>query len=257
MSAHLLQAEGLTVCMGGRTLIEDLDLCVDPGEVWGLLGVNGSGKSTLLLILAGLAHPARGKVKLLDQTYDRRPRRSAARLRAYLSQDSHEEFPSTVRDTVLSGRYPHLGWSGMAGPEDLEAVDTALKAAELAGMPERMTTTLSGGERRRTAFAAVLAQQPRIFLLDEPHNHLDLHHQAALMDEVMGQAGQRQGAVIMSLHDLNLAARYCTHLLLLHGDGRTESGPAGEMLDERRLLALYRHPIRALDTPQGRRFFPL
>jgi iron complex transport system ATP-binding protein len=257
VTSPLLSAEGLAVRMGGRTLVEGLDLRVGPGESWGLLGPNGSGKTSLLLVLAGLAPPAAGRLRLLDWPYGRLSRRSAARLRAYLPQDSHEEFPATVRDTVLSGRYPHLNGFDAAGQEDLEAVAAAMEAAELADLAGRMTDGLSGGERRRTVFAAVLAQQPRLFLLDEPHNHLDLHHQAALLEKVMDEIRGREGAVLMSLHDLNLAARHCSHFLLLYGDGRTESGPAAEMLDEAHLARLYRHPVRSMDTPDGRRFYPL
>ncbi len=252
----LLECERLRIESGPRTLIARLDLIIQAGTRWGVLGANGSGKSSLLRALAGLARPAAGNIRLAGKHYHQWTGRQAARLRSYLPQEEQGELPTTVYERVLSGRYPHLGWNGLANARDEAIVRQAIRAVDLEAVSHLDTNQLSGGESRRTAIAAILAQDTRLLLLDEPLNHLDLRHQYRLLDTLRKHVENATGAALVSLHDLNLTARFCTHVLLLDGHGGCEAGEAQEMLQPDRLGRLYGHPIAALRTRTGLRLFP-
>src|SRR5690606_10142914 len=249
----VLACRGLTVRVPGRTLVEGLSLDLAPGEFLAVLGRNGTGKTLTLHTLAGLRPPAAGEVRLGGQPARALPRRTVARQLALLPQVSEDAFPATVLETVLIGRHPHLPTFGRESAEDRRVAREALESLSLAGLEERDVGTLSGGERRRVAIAQVLAQAPEIYLLDEPTNHLDPQHQLEVL--ALFQARARAGAaVVASLHDVNLAVRYAQRCLLLFGDGRWELGPAGSVLNERDLSALYATPMEAVPW-RGRDLF--
>ncbi len=249
----LLQTHDLEVAIAGVTVCRDLALSIDPGQCWGVLGRNGVGKTTLLHTLGGLRPPAQGVIALEGTPLSRISRRDAAQRLAILFQEYADAFPSSVLDTALIGRHPHLGMWQWEGPRDIQLARQALADMGIAALETRMTATLSGGERRRLEIAAVLTQAPRLLLLDEPTNHLDLHHQISVLDRLTRQY-RPDGALMMTLHDVNLAARFCDHILLLFGDGDALWGPAEQVLTEAHLTRLYRHPIH-LAWGNGRRFY--
>jgi iron complex transport system ATP-binding protein len=253
MSA-LLSTRDLTLRVAGRTLLEGLDLDIQAGECWAVLGPNGTGKTTLLHTLAGLREPQAGSVSWQGRPLTGIPRRELARHLGLLLQDDHDPFPANVLETVLTGRHPHLGRWGWEGPSDLALARQALHAVDLAELEDRPLVTLSGGERRRLAIATLFTQDPRLALLDEPTNHLDLHHQVGLLQQLHDTFTADGRALLLVLHDINLALRCCDHLLLLHGDGRWESGRAAELASAERLSVLYGQPLRAIDG-DGRRYF--
>ncbi|MDN3555472.1 ABC transporter ATP-binding protein [Halomonas maura] len=238
LAARGLIAKGLVIDVPGRPDGRPLDLAVAPGQRWGVLGPNGAGKTTLLHTLAGLRPPRAGEVSLDGRALARWRRRALARRLGVVFQERHDDFPATVRETALIGRHPFLSPWRQEGPEDLARADDALARLELSHLAERELATLSGGERQRVSLATVLTQAPDIWLADEPTNHLDLHHQVAAMALLAGQAERGRG-VIMCLHDLNLAARWCSHLLLLYPDGQACWGPAEAMLTPAALERLY------------------
>lgn len=251
-----LAARKLSVSIGTVTVCRDLDLAIESGSCWAILGVNGVGKSTLLATLAGLRTPDAGTIAIDDLPLDElAPRDRARRLGLMTQEDSfHISDPETTAlDVALLGRLPHLDWWRGESAHDLELAHTALAAVGLSDIATRRTTMLSGGERRRLALAALLAQEVPLCLLDEPTSHLDLHQQIAFMDLLIGWDGR---TLVMTLHDVNLAARYCTHALLLFGDGGWCAGPVAEMLSAEVLTRLYRHPVIAVDTPAGIAYLP-
>lgn len=251
-----LAARKLSVSIGTVTVCRDLDLAIESGSCWAILGVNGVGKSTLLATLAGLRTPDAGTIAIDDLSLDElAPRDRARRLGLMTQEDSfHISDPETTAlDVALLGRLPHLDWWRGESAHDLELAHTALAAVGLSDIATRRTTMLSGGERRRLALAALLAQEVPLCLLDEPTSHLDLHQQIAFMDLLIGWDGR---TLVMTLHDVNLAARYCTHALLLFGDGEWCAGPVAEMLSAEVLTRLYRHPVIAVDTPAGIAYLP-
>ena len=254
--AMTLEAQSLGVRIGSTTVVEGLNLALQCGEYCGMLGPNGVGKTTLLHHLAGLARPAAGQVKLGDKAIDHWPRRALARHLGMLQQHTAYVFDASVRDVALTGRHPHLGAWQRESAEDRALADAALGRVDLGALAERSVTSLSGGEARRLAFATLLVQDPDVMLLDEPTNHLDFRHQVRLM-RTIGDRIYRDGRTgLAALHDVNLAATYCSHVLMLFGEGAWEAGKATDLLTSERLERLYQCPVTAVDTPEGRRFHP-
>ena len=253
----LLTVRGLAVAVGGRTVVRGLDLELGAGERLAILGRNGAGKTTLLHTLAGLREPAAGRIDLCGADLAQTPPRLVAQLRGVLLQQQVDAFPASVLETALIGRHPWLKRWAWESAADARIARAALAAVDLAGFAARDVQTLSGGERQRLAIATLLTQQPRLALLDEPLSHLDLNHQIAALQLLSRTAEETGTALVMVMHDPGLAARYCDRALLVHGDGRVESGSAAAMLTAERLSALYQHPLRMVETDGQRCFLPL
>lgn len=233
-----LSCAALTVSVPGRTLIVNLAIDIKPGEFLAVLGPNGVGKSLTLHTLSGIRAIQSGEVKLDGTDIANVERRRIATSLALLPQYTEDIFPATVFDTVMIGRHPHIGRFRWESEKDREIALDALRQVDLGTLAARDVNTLSGGERRRLAVAQVLTQSPMIYLLDEPTNHLDPQHQLDVLQIFSGKA--RQGsAVVASLHDVNLAARYADRCLLLYGDGRWEVGATSSVLTGDRLTELY------------------
>jgi iron complex transport system ATP-binding protein len=251
----VLECRELTVQVPGRELVHRLDAAIRPGRVLALLGRNGAGKSSLLHVLCGLAAPAAGQVLFAGRPVAAWPRRDLARRLALLMQASEDPFPGTVLDTALVGRHPHIDFWQWESDADRATARQCLAAMDLAGLEARDVGTLSGGERRRLAIATVLAQDPQVFLLDEPIQQLDPQHQLDVLRRfrALAEAGR---TVVLSLHDTGLAARFADDVLLLFGDGRWRHGPVGEELHESAIGELYGIDVRELTWPGGRTFVP-
>ena len=248
-----LAAVNVSVRAGARELVRELSVQFTPGEVVAILGRNGSGKTLTLHTLAGLRRAAAGEVWLDGTPLLQFKRRSVALRLGLLPQDLEDAFVATAMETVLIGRHPHLALWQWETAEDERLARAALAAVDLRDFAVRHTDTLSGGEQRRVAVAALLAQQPGIFLLDEPTNHLDPHHQLAVLGLFRGLADQGR-TVVTTLHDPTLAARFADRALLLFGDGRWSLGPVSSALTAASLSELYLAPMMELGK-DGRRVF--
>jgi iron complex transport system ATP-binding protein len=256
VSAPLLEARQLNVSIGGNTVVDGLNLTVQAGERLAILGRNGAGKSTLLSTLAGLRPAQAGAVLLDGEDCALLPPRQAALRRAWLGQFQNDPFGSTVMETALTGRHPHLGRWDWESTRDAELARGALKAVGLAGMEARQVHTLSGGERQRLSIATLLTQAATLYLLDEPLSHLDLNHQMAVLELFAGTARDCGAAVVMVLHDPALAHRFCDRALLLHGDGRCEQGMVDHILTAETLSELYGYGLRQIEDRGHRCFIP-
>jgi iron complex transport system ATP-binding protein len=248
-----LSSIGLEIAASGRTLVRALSFEALAGEFIAVLGRNGVGKTLTLHTLAGLRAPAAGSVELDGRSLAAWSGRGRARRLALLPQTTEDPFPSTVFDTALIGRHPHLPFWQWEGAEDLARAQAALAAVGLAELAARDLTSLSGGERRRLEIATLLAQDAPVCLLDEPINHLDPQHRNEVLELFRARA-DAGGLVIAALHDATLAARHADRVLLLFGDGRWQFGDAGSTLNAASLSELYRVPIEELSS-RGRRVF--
>ena len=255
--SSLLQGQQLSITIGSIDVCRTLDFDLQAGEQLAILGRNGAGKSTLLSTLAGLRAPQSGHVLLTGNDIVTLTPRETAKLRGWLGQHHGDPFAASVLDTVLTGRHPHLARWDWEGTHDLDIARAAIRAVGLDAFETRSTHNLSSGEWQRTAIATLLAQQPQVYLLDEPLAHLDLNHQIAMLELFSAKARSEGVAVVMVLHDPSLALRFCNQSLLLFGDGRAEFGASTEMLDEVRLSALYGHPLRRFDRDGRSAFVPL
>jgi iron complex transport system ATP-binding protein len=252
----MLRTDRLTLRIADRTLCNRLDVGFNDGENWVILGANGSGKTTLLHALAGLREPDQGDVLLDNVPVSDIPHRQRARRLGVLFQDFESAFPATVLETVLTGRYPRLERWQWESTEDYRAAETALEAVELAGFAQRPLATLSGGERRRVEIAALLTQDAPICLLDEPTNHLDLRHQIRMLEMLASRAHRPGHLNIIVLHDVNLAARFGTHGILLFDDGKCLHGPLCDILARPNLERLYHCRLREIHTDGARWYLP-
>lgn len=253
--AAALECRGLSVRVPGRELVRGLRTQFLPGTVTAVLGRNGAGKSSLLHVLAGLAAPADGEVLVAGQALAAWPRRDLARRLGLLAQASEDPFPGTVLETALVGRHPHLDFWQWEADADRAVAQRCLEAMDLAGLGSRDVATLSGGERRRLAIATVLAQDPDVFLLDEPVQQLDPPHGIDVLHRLRGLADAGR-TVVLSLHDPGLAARFADSALLLFGDGRWRHGAVAEVLSEATVAGLYGIVVKELRWDGGRTFVP-
>ncbi|MBI3936601.1 MAG: ABC transporter ATP-binding protein [Betaproteobacteria bacterium] len=253
----MLACEKLTLSVPGRMLVREAALEVAPGECWAVLGKNGSGKTTLLHALGGLTSPAQGAVRLDGRPLASYGRRELARRVGVLMQSEDSAFWGSVLEYVLLGRYPHArGWFGWRSDDEALALE-CLRAMDLAEFAARSWGTLSGGERQRARLAQTLAQDPQLYLLDEPLQHLDLRHQLQALTLFERRARGSNRAVMMVLHDLLWPARYCSHALLIHDGGEVVTGAAHEVLTADNLKRLYGCALRAVDDGAGRVFLPV
>ncbi|MEO8064658.1 MAG: ABC transporter ATP-binding protein [Pseudomonadota bacterium] len=237
MNAPLLETRALQVSVPNRLLVDALNLTIGAGEFIALLGGNGTGKSLLLRTLAGLRAASAGEVLLGGVPIAQRTRKEVATRLGFLPQDPDAPPQGTLRESVLLGRFAHLGLWDVAGADDAARVAQALDATALGSFAARELATLSGGEQRRAAIARLLVQAPSIYLLDEPTNHLDPAQQLGILEQL--RALTRTGAaVIASLHEPNLALRFADRVCLLASDGAAQV-IACAALDAAQLKRLY------------------
>ncbi len=228
----LLKVENAYVELGERDVIKGVSADFHPGALTGVIGPNGAGKTTLLRALAGLLPVKAGSISLDGQPIDSFDRKETARRVGYLGQKQEPAFPFRVEETVMMGRYPHLGRLSPETGADREAVDTALRDVDATDLASRAINELSGGELQRVLIARTLAAQTPVLLLDEPFANLDVKHCLDILEILRAQA--REGrTVVVSVHDLNLAHRYCDELLLLYEGEILAQGNAGSVLTPR------------------------
>ncbi|MGW5847923.1 ABC transporter ATP-binding protein [Streptomyces sp. NPDC055254] len=243
-----ITTEGLCWSAAGTPVVRGVDLDVGPGETVGLLGPNGSGKSSLLRCLAGLRVPDAGTVRYDGDRVRGWSARRIARRIAFVEQDSAPDTDLCVAEVVGLGRTPFRDrWRG-PDATDRAVTAAALDRVGLTALAERPWKALSGGERQRTHIARALAQQPYALLLDEPTNHLDIRHQLELMELL---AATRR-TVLVALHDLSLAARYCDRLLLMHQGRLVASGTPAAVLTPGRLAAVFEVDAELVTDALGR-----
>ncbi len=234
----LLSAQGIGVELGKRRVLESVDFALAHGELVGLLGPNGAGKTTLLRALAGLQPLQSGTVKLRDRGLGEYPAAERARRLAYLPQGGQCHWPIPVAQVVALGRLPHRAPWARLPQSDREAVQRALHAADVAHLADRPCTELSGGERARVLLARALAVEAQALLADEPTAGLDPAHQLGVMELLRARARTGVG-VVVTLHDLTLAARFCDRLVLLDGGRVVADDVPAQVLSERNLAQVY------------------
>ena len=246
----MLLVERIHHTIGTTRILTDVCMDVAPGELVALCGPNGAGKSTLLNIASGELTPSEGSVSLLDRALDDWPPAELARNRAKLSQESHLTFSFNVREVVEMGRFPHDTPHAHDG-----VVETCMERVGIAELSDRHYTSLSGGEKQRVHLARVLAQltdtsdQPKLLLLDEPTSALDLLHQEVALELAHTLCKKHAFAVVVVLHDLNLAAAWSDRIVLMK-DGRIHhSGTPNEVLTPPTLKAIYGLDVLVLPHP--------
>ena len=248
-NAHTLAVQQLTLGYGEHTVIDSLDLVVPPGRVTGIVGANACGKSTLLRSMSRLLAPRQGQVVLDGHDVHRLPAKQLARTMGLLPQSPIAPEGITVADLVGRGRHPHQALFARWSRQDDAAVAAALEVTGTTDLAERAVDELSGGQRQRVWIAMALAQQTDLLLLDEPTTFLDVSHQVEVLDLLTDLNRSRGTTVVMVLHDLNLAARYCDHLIALAGGRCHIAGDPGTVLTAETVAAVFALDSRVIVDP--------
>ncbi len=233
----------------GLRLLEPVTLAFEAGAVVGLIGPNGSGKSTLMKLLAGLLPPSSGELRLDGRALALWPRRAFARRVAYLAQELPATDDLTVADLVRFGRYPWRGLLGRMTDRDQERIGDAMAQTHTLALSDRVVETLSGGERQRAWLAMMLAQESRYLLLDEPLAALDVAHQVEVMDLIRQLGRDLKLGVVVVLHDINMASRYCDRIVALRGGRLLLQGGPERLLRQEALRAIYGVSMQVLAHP--------
>jgi len=240
-SGNLLDAAGVSFAYDrrGHVVVDTVTIGVPRGAIVGLLGPNGSGKTTLLRLLSGTVRPVSGQITIDGVAIGTLSRREMARRIAVVPQETHSAFDFNVLEIVLMGRYPHLGAFELEGADDVAIARAALEATGTRPLESRRFATLSGGEKQRVVIASALAQSSEILLLDEPTASLDLGFQFDIAKLLSRLNRERAVTMVVSTHDLNLAATLCTELVLLKSGRVLAHGPTGRVLNAANVRALY------------------
>ncbi|MBE3582637.1 MAG: ABC transporter ATP-binding protein [Limnochordaceae bacterium] len=251
----LLEVDDVSVVRGGSVVLENVSLSVQPSELLGVIGPNGAGKSTLLQAMAGLLPHSTGSVRFAGEPIEGWPRRRLARRLALVGQATGWSFALPIREVVALGRYPYQPWWGGESPVDRQAVQDALAWTNLTELAARPVTAVSGGEAQRVLLAQALAQiwqpgdsrsepeTPPVLLLDEPTAHLDLGYQVGFFSLWRQIQTRLRAAIVVVLHDLNLAGRFCDRLLLLSQGHVVDWGRPEQVLQREQLERVYGTPL--------------
>jgi len=231
--------EGVSAGYGENPVLRDITFHVEEGGMVGILGPNGAGKTTLLRVLAGLVRPMRGSVRLFGLDVRRLPAPQRARMLGVVPQSLDTPMSYTVSDIVMMGRTASLGRWRMPSAADRRIVARAMVFTDVAEMKDRPFSDLSGGEKQRAVIAMVLAQEPRIMVMDEPTSHLDMNHRMEVM-EIVERLNRDHGTTIIIIsHDLALSAEQCRRLILLDRGRIAADGPPDSVITEENIRSVY------------------
>jgi len=222
-----------------KQILESLSLDIQAGEAIGIIGPNGSGKSTLLKAIAAQLPLASGNIYIEEQPLHAWKPKQLAKQLAFVPQDNHMTFSYTAWQIVMMGRYPHLSFLESEGEKDYEIVRASMEITNTWELRNRDIQALSGGERQRVVLARALTQMPKILLLDEPITALDVQHQVEILNIIKELSEQQQVTVVCVLHDLNLAARYCERLALIHNRTIHALGSPQQVLTKEHIANVY------------------
>lgn len=245
----MFELESASFGIAERTLLHPLSLNLPSGRMIGLIGHNGSGKSTLIKLLARQQQPSSGIIRLDGKPLSAWGQRDFAKQVAYLPQHSPQTDGLTVRELVGFGRYPWHGALGRLGNEDRAHIQRAMELTHTDVFAARLVDQLSGGERQRVWLAMLLAQNTRYLLLDEPTSALDIAHQVEVLSRVKELSHELGLGVLVVLHDINMAARYCDELLALHSGRLLAQGSPAELMHSETLERIYGVPMGVLANP--------
>ena len=244
-----LKATGIGFSYGQRTILHDVDLEAATGEAVGIVGPNGSGKTTLLRIVGGSLTPGRGDVYVRGERLPSLRPRDRARLVAMVQQSPAVPPGFSALEVVLMGRNPYLGLLQWEGQRDLDVCQEVMELTETWEYAARPVSTLSGGELQRVFIARALAQQTPVLILDEPTSHLDISYQTAIMDMIERIRRKTGITVLAAMHDLSLAAQYCSRIVALHQGTIVASGEPSEVLTVDVVSRVFGAPVSVIEHP--------
>jgi iron complex transport system ATP-binding protein len=246
-----INVKNLSHSFGETPVLKNVSFQVPQRDFFIIIGPNGSGKTTLMKVISGILKPQNGELEILDRPIDQYHRKALAKTIAFVPQMTFADFPFTVTEIVLMGRSPYLGMLGIEQKNDLEVANQAIAFTGLENLAHRKLDQLSGGEQQRVFIARAICQEPDIILLDEPTASLDLAYQVRIMDLMEKLKTEKGITVVMVSHDVNLAAMYADHLMLLHKGQVVCQGLPDEVLTYKTLEETYGCTLLVDESPLG------
>jgi iron complex transport system ATP-binding protein len=247
-----INVNNLSHSFGEHLVLNNISFRVPQRDFFIIIGPNGSGKTTLMKVISGILKTQNGELKILNRSIDQYHRKSLAQTIAFVPQMTLSDFPFTVNEIVLMGRSPYLGMLGLEQENDLKIADQAIAFTGLESLAHRKLDQLSGGEQQRVFIARAICQEPDIILLDEPTASLDLAYQVRIMDLMEKLKTEKGITVVMVSHDVNLAAMYADHLILLHKGQVVCKGLPNEVLTYKTLEEAYGCTLLVDESPLGK-----
>jgi iron complex transport system ATP-binding protein len=253
-NAAALNVDELSAGYGENPILHSISFSVTAGSLLGIIGPNGAGKTTLLRVLGGALPFSAGSLLIHGKDVRTFRRRELAQIVGFVPQTLDVPVAFTVAEFVAMGRTPYIsGWSRLSRDDDA-AIRKAMEMTDILGLGNRLVDELSAGEKQRAVVAMTLAQEPQVLLLDEPTAHLDIQHAWNLMALIVKLNREHGVTVVLSSHDLNLAAEFCSHLLLMEEGRSVAHGTPMEVLSAERMSRVYKHPLEIMKMEGDRRF---
>jgi len=249
-NAYPIAIKNLKCCLGGREILSDVELTIERGKFYSIIGPNGSGKTTLLRMIAASLEPKCGEVLVDDIDVSQMKAKELAKKLAYVSQNANIDNDFNVMDYVLMGRHPYLGLFQSEGKNDLGYAKRAMDITNTWHLREKNLNEVSGGECQRVVVARALAQDTPIILLDEPISQLDIHHQIELMDTLHDMVKMQETTIVTALHDLNIASQYSDYIVLLNNGKIAKHGKPEEVLRREVIFGVYNLNVQVLQNPE-------
>lgn len=250
MTPAILQLRDVSFAYHRDPVVKSVSLKIEPGEFIGVLGPNGSGKSTLLKLLGGILKPDSGNVLFRDKALHDYKRKILAQSIAWLPQEHTMAFPFRVDEIVLMGRHPYLSPMTFESQKDFDIANQAMRTTETTHLSERQFTDISGGEKQRVMLACAITQEPEVMLLDEPTTALDIKYQLEIIN-ILHRLNRNEGmAMLLAMHDLHLASKYCRRLILIDKGNIVKDGTPEEVLQKEILESVYGVQLKVIRDPE-------
>ncbi|MDD3581005.1 MAG: ABC transporter ATP-binding protein [Desulfobacca sp.] len=252
----MIEVESLQLQLNGRSVLQQINLRAQPGEITVLLGPNGSGKTTLLLCLCAHYRAAQDHIRLCRQPLSSLSYRSLARLLAMVPQDHNPVFPYQVREVILLGRISRVGFWSQPTAQDYEVVENILNILKIQHLADKPYTRISGGERQLVLIGRCLAQEPQVLLLDEPTNHLDFKNQYSILQLIAELARRQQLTVLLTLHDPNMALLFADYVVLLSQGRIAAQGNPRAIITPENMAQIYQLEVEMITEGDRRLLYP-
>ena len=251
MKSPILQTQAVNFSYDQDTILHSISISINPGEFIGVIGPNGSGKSTLLKILGGLLKPASGQLNFKGKSYLDYQRKQLAQSITWVPQEHPMVFPFKVSEIVLMGRHPHLSAFTFEGDEDIEIARNAMERTQTLQFAQRNFNEISGGEKQRVVIAGAIAQEPELMILDEPTSALDIKYQIQILSILKQLNKSKKTTIILAMHDLHLASKFCNRLILLEEGAVFKDGKTEEVLQKEHIEKVYGVKVHLIQDQNG------